>query len=69
MVERVGVRGPILDRIKSLCWSHQVHSWHQGQSVGLGIGDDLNVSTFLGITKIQYAQTWQQNWLSNVGRY
>ena len=28
-----------------LFWSHKIHSWLQGQSVGLSIEDDLDVST------------------------
>ena len=28
-----------------LFWRHKVHSWLQGQSVGLSIEDDLDVST------------------------
>ncbi len=50
-------------------WSHKVHTWLQGQSVGLGIEDELDVSTVIGSTKTHYAQTWHQNSLSSVARY
>ena len=52
-----------------LFWSHKVHTWLQGQSVGLGIEDELDVGTVIGSAKIQYAQTWHQNSLSSVARY
>jgi len=52
-----------------LFWSHKVHSWLQGQSVGLSIEDDLDVSTVIGNAKNHYAQTWHQNSLSSVARY
>jgi len=44
-----------------LFWSHKVHSWLQGQSVGLSIEDDLDVSTVIGNAKNHYAQTWHQS--------
>ncbi len=40
-----------------------------GQSVGLGIEDELDVGTVIGSAKTQYAQTWHQNSLSSVARY
>jgi len=43
-----------------LFWSHKVHSWLQGKSVGLSIEDDLDVSTVIGNAKNHYAQTWHQ---------
>ncbi len=52
-----------------LFWSHKVHSWLQGQSVGLSIEDDLDVSTVIGNAKNHYAQTWHQSSLSSVARY
>ncbi len=52
-----------------LFWSHKVHSWLQGQSVGLSIENDLDVSTVIGNTKNHYAQTWHQSSLSSVVRY
>ncbi len=52
-----------------LFWSHKVHTWLQGQSVGLGIEDELDVGTVIGSAKIQYAQTWHQNSLSSIARY
>jgi len=55
-----------------LFWSHKVHSWLQGQPVGLSIEDDLDVSTVIGNAKnhyIIYAQTWHQSSLSSVARY
>ena len=52
-----------------LFWSHKVHTWLQGQSVGLGIEDELDVGTVIGSAKIQYAQTWHQNSLSSVASY
>ena len=30
-----------------LFWSHKVHTWLQGQSVGLGIEDELDVGTVI----------------------
>ncbi len=47
-----------------LFWSHKVHTWLQGQSVGLDIEDELDVGTVIGSPKTQYAQTWHQNSLS-----
>ncbi len=38
-----------------LFWSHKVHTWLQGQSVGLGIEDELDVRTVIGSAKTQYA--------------
>ncbi len=52
-----------------LFWSHKVHTWLQGQSVGLGIENELDVGTVIGSAKTQYAQTWHQNSLSSVARY
>ena len=52
-----------------LFWSHKVHTWLQGQSVGLGIEDDLDVGTVIGSAKTQHAQTWHQHSLSSVARY
>jgi len=52
-----------------LFWSHKVHSWLQGQSVGLSIEDDLDVSTVIGNAKKHYAQTWHRGSLSSVARY
>ena len=52
-----------------LFWSHKVHTWLQGQSVGLGIEDELDVGTVIGNAKTHYAQTWHQNSLSSVARY
>ena len=49
-----------------LFWSHKVHSWLQGQSVGLSIEDDLDVITVIGNGKNHYAQAWH---LSSVARY
>ena len=46
-----------------LFWSHKVHTWLQGHSVGLGIEDELDVGTVTGSGKIQYAQ------ISSVARY
>ena len=42
--------------------------WLQGQSVGLSIEHDLDVSTVTGIAKTQHAQTWHQSSLSSVAR-
>jgi len=39
-----------------LFWSHNVHNWLQGQSVGLSIEDDLDVSTVIGNVKNHYAR-------------
>ncbi len=52
-----------------LFWSHKVHTWLQGQSVGLSIEGDLVVGTVIGSAKTRYAQTWHQNSLSSVARY
>jgi len=52
-----------------LFWSHKVHSWLQGQSVGLSIEDDSDVSSVIGNAKHHYAQTWHQSSLSSVARY
>ena len=52
-----------------LFWSHKGHSWLQGDSVGLSIEDDLDVSTVIGTAKNHYAQTWHQSSLSSVARY
>ncbi len=52
-----------------LFWSHKVHTWLQGQSVGLNIEDELDVGTVIGNAKTHYAQTWHQNSLSSVARY
>ena len=41
-----------------LSWSHKVHTWLQGQSVGLSIEDDLDVGTVIGNATTRYAQTW-----------
>jgi len=41
-----------------LFWSHKVHTWLQGQSVGLNIEDELDVGTVIGNAKTHYAQTW-----------
>ena len=49
--------------------SHKVHTWLQGQSVGLGIEDELDVGIVIGNAKTRYAQTWHQNSLSSVTRY
>ena len=52
-----------------LFWSHKVHTWLQGQSVGLGIENELDVGTIIGNAKTHYAQTWHQNSLTSVARY
>ena len=52
-----------------LFWSHKVHTWLQGQYVGLGIEDELDVGTVIGSAQTHYAQTWHQNSLSSVARY
>ena len=49
--------------------SHKVHIGLQGQSVGLSIEDDLDVSTVIGNAKNHCAQTWHQSSLSSVVRY
>ena len=58
----------VLAELGRFFWSHKVHSWLQGQSVGLSIEDDLDVSTVIGNAKNQYAQTWNQHSLSSVAR-
>ena len=49
-----------------LFWSHKVHTWLQGQSVGLDIEDESDVGTVIGSARTHYAQTWHQNSLSSV---
>ncbi len=51
-----------------LLGSHKFYIWLQGQSVGLSIEDDLDVSTVIGDAKNRCAQTWHQSSLSSVVR-
>ena len=55
--------------IQHTFWSHTVHTWLQGKSVGLSFEDGLDVGTVIGSAKNSYTQTWHQNSLSSVARY
>ncbi len=48
-----------------LFWSHKVHTWLQGQSVGLSIEDELDVGTVIGSAKNNY-RSYKQHEVSNL---